>query len=170
MSSHLVAALEYLATFCIPIDLGKPDLKVTRLFCRLRSSLVIRWLFNRVYISPRTQDLPLFNEITSDQRLNGPVKELLYDASYFDPDLDKFIYLDKFVDQVWILTKDPDDDELDASDKEINEFLQYGKGSNPTGGVMREQNSDIFFREENLEFQIEFLEFGVVRQRLSSIT
>ena len=84
--------------------LEKSDLKDARLVCRLWSSLAIRWLFNRIYISPRTLDLRVFGSTTSDQRLSRAVKELVYDGSYYALSLDRSTYLDKLVDQVHWLT------------------------------------------------------------------
>ena len=132
--------------------LRKSDLKAARLVCRLWSSLVIRWLFDRIYISPRKLDLMVFKSITSDERLSWAVKELVYDATYYDLSMDRSTYVDRLVDQVESLTWSLEEDEFEASDKELNRFLIYASESHKLPD------------EERLEQNAQFRGLDVVHQ------
>lgn len=105
--------------------LRKSDLKAARLVCRLWSSLVIRFLFNRVYISPRELDLEVFKSITSSQRLSWAVRELVYDASHFVLDLDLEFYVKRLLYQASKLTCGLKRDQFHSPDAEVNEFLEF---------------------------------------------
>lgn len=59
---------------------GKSDLKAACLICRRWFSLVIRVVFDTVYISPHKLDLNVFVSITPDGRLSWAVKTLVYDS------------------------------------------------------------------------------------------
>ena len=106
--------------------LFKSDLKKVRLVCRLWSEMAIPTLYERVYVSPHSKDLEVFNSIASNKHLSEVVKEVVYDASYFNPNLSKSVYLERLVDQTWNLTAELDGGMVvNGPDTNVNIFLRH---------------------------------------------
>ncbi|MCJ1480696.1 hypothetical protein MMC06_000851 [Schaereria dolodes] len=74
-------------------SLCKLDLKSVRLVSQLYSAVAIPHLFDRVYISPREKDIEVFCAIVENSRYRNAVKELVFDGSYLDYELDQEQYL-----------------------------------------------------------------------------
>ena len=83
----------------ITTRLDKAELKCLRLVSRLWHDVATPLLFDRIYISPHTKDLDVFERIASHPVLAAFVKELLYDVSTFDATTEKQ-YFEDFCDEV----------------------------------------------------------------------
>ena len=83
---------EITAIACLPneiilsvlTNLSGKDLKSARLVCQSWSILAITKLFRCVYLSSRSKDLEVINQITSHEHLRRAAKELIYDSSVFE--------------------------------------------------------------------------------------
>ena len=73
-------------------QLGRPDLKNARLVCKIWALFAAESLFDKLYISPREEDIKVFESITQHPQIRRFVKNLEYDATYFSKDLDGFQY------------------------------------------------------------------------------
>lgn len=71
------------------------ELKVLRLVSRDWSSVVTPMLFEHVYISPRREDLEIFNNITRHPVLSTYVKEVAYDISRFQVGISPRAYFNR---------------------------------------------------------------------------
>lgn len=76
------------------------ELKVLRLVSWDWSSLVTPLLFWHVYISPRREDLEVFNSITRHPVLSTYVKEVVYDVSRFEFGISPRAYFDRLCDNL----------------------------------------------------------------------
>ncbi|KAL8857495.1 MAG: hypothetical protein Q9178_005989 [Gyalolechia marmorata] len=63
--------------------LSKKDLKATRLVCRTFMLLAQQFLFDILYIWPRTKDMEVFNAITQHPLLRASVRHLFFDSAHF---------------------------------------------------------------------------------------
>lgn len=82
--------------------LDKADLKILRLVSKAWYGAVTPQLFDRVFVSPRTVDLDVFEKITSNPFLAASVKGLIYDVSTFFRDT-QASYLNTFCSLTGIL-------------------------------------------------------------------
>ena len=73
--------------------LGKNHLKCARLVSKSWCHCASQFLFNKVYISPRKEDIEVFKSITQHTTLNHCVRQLEYDATLFLPDRQKVDYV-----------------------------------------------------------------------------
>ena len=65
--------------------LAKRDLKTCRLLSKSWSNAASECLFRKIYISPRKEDIEVFNLITQHTQLSHCVKRLEYDGTTFSP-------------------------------------------------------------------------------------
>lgn len=72
--------------------LGKQELKIARLVCRIWCYYASESLFDKLYISPRKEDIHVFESITQHPQLARCVKELEYDATLFSRDMPESHY------------------------------------------------------------------------------
>ncbi|KAL8903807.1 MAG: hypothetical protein Q9171_007274 [Xanthocarpia ochracea] len=63
--------------------LSKRDLKAARLVCRTFVLLAQQFLFDTLYISPRTKDMEVFSAITQHPLLRASVRHLFFDSAHF---------------------------------------------------------------------------------------
>ena len=109
--------------------LFKSDLKRIRLVCKLWSEMAIPTLYDRVYVSPHSRDLEVFNSIASEKHLSKFVKELVYDASSFDMDLSKSVYLSRLLSQTEELIAElAEETVFNSPDRHVNSFLKFAQG------------------------------------------
>ena len=75
--------------------LANPDLKACRLVSKPWSAIASVYLFSKIYISPRKEDIEVFNLITQHELLSRCVRTLEYDGTTFSSDLseDRYIIL-----------------------------------------------------------------------------
>lgn len=67
--------------------LEKHELKIVRLVCKVWSDCASEPLFDKLYISPRKEDIRVFKLITQHPQLSHYIKKLEYDATRFSPDI-----------------------------------------------------------------------------------
>lgn len=65
--------------------LERRDLKAARLFCRRFETLASPRLFTKAYIAARRGVMDFFKQITSHSVLSTHIREIIYDASWFEP-------------------------------------------------------------------------------------
>ena len=63
--------------------LEKPDLKTVRHVCKTWNHYASEPLFKRLYISPREEDIKVFEAVTQHPQLRKCVRELEYDTTSF---------------------------------------------------------------------------------------
>ena len=68
-------------------SLLKRDVKEARLTCTRWANVGAQWLFERVYVAPRRSAMKDLASIAADQRFSLSVKELIYDARLFLPQM-----------------------------------------------------------------------------------
>ncbi|MCJ1253279.1 hypothetical protein MMC24_001090 [Lignoscripta atroalba] len=106
----------------------KSDLKSIRLVSRLWGALACVPLFDRVYISPRTEDIEVFRNIVGSYHCRSAIKELVYDTSHFDEDVQKDEYLSRLVRQTFRLVNREDwVGYTEGSDPQIVELLNFAE-------------------------------------------
>ena len=126
-------------------QLHKEDLKSIRLVCKLWSSLPVGLLFDRVYVSPHSVNIIVFNSIAAHPLLSKCIKELVYDTSCFDANLTRSAYLTHLYYQLTHgCTHLQPDFTFDTVDDQLNEILQYTKDQlyrprKPTDDVIWEE-------------------------------
>ncbi|CAF9921097.1 MAG: hypothetical protein HETSPECPRED_004433 [Heterodermia speciosa] len=64
-------------------DLGKSDLKNTRLVCHHWASLAVNFLFDTVYVSANKKDLDVFRMVSEHDTICQAVSRLVYDVTSF---------------------------------------------------------------------------------------
>ncbi|KAL8867940.1 MAG: hypothetical protein Q9174_005331 [Haloplaca sp. 1 TL-2023] len=74
------------------------DLKRLRLTCKSLAEIGASSLINAVYISPREQDMAVFDSITQHPLFKHPVKHLIYDSADFS-EMTRREYTDWLIDQ-----------------------------------------------------------------------
>lgn len=77
--------------------LEKHELKFARLVCKIWSHFASEPLFNKLYISPREEDIKVFKLVTQHPQLRRCVTTLEYDATRFSPDISISTYIRKLV-------------------------------------------------------------------------
>lgn len=77
------------------------ELKVLRLVSWDWSSLVTPMLFCHVYISPRKEDLEIFNNITRHPVLSTYITGVVYDVSRFECGISHRAYFKRLCDNLW---------------------------------------------------------------------
>ena len=82
--------------------LAKPDLKACRIVSKSWTAPASVYLFRKIYISPRKEDIEVFNLITQHALLNRCVRTLEYDGTYFShrTRASKNEYIDRLSNQV----------------------------------------------------------------------
>ena len=78
--------------------LEKHELKIARLVCKTWSHFASEPLFNKLYISPREEDIKVFKLVTQHPQLRRCVTTLEYDATRFSPDVTISTYIRKLLD------------------------------------------------------------------------
>lgn len=109
--------------------LEKHELKIVRLACKTWSHFASEPLFDKLYISPREEDIKVFKLVAQHPQLRGCVTTLEYDATRFSPDVTIPIYTRKLVE--CIMDRRENDDFTDMQrirkrenlDPEIDEYL-----------------------------------------------
>ena len=79
--------------------LTKRDLKACRLVSKSWSHHASDYLFNKIYISPRKEDIEVFNLITQHAQLSHCVRHLEYDGTNFSPRYTKMGYVRNLAEQ-----------------------------------------------------------------------
>lgn len=72
--------------------LKKHELKTARFVCKTWCQYASESLFKKLYISPREEDIKVFESVTQHPQLCRCVKELEYDATRFSSSLSRFKY------------------------------------------------------------------------------
>ena len=72
--------------------LVKSDIKSVRLVSKECNRQSSGFLFDRIYFSPQYQNLEVFRAICQNPVYRNTVKELVYDATWFNPEMDKPTY------------------------------------------------------------------------------
>ncbi|KAI9795861.1 MAG: hypothetical protein M1835_005057 [Candelina submexicana] len=67
---------------------NKSDIKSVRLVCNAFERAASQYLFPRVYLSPHRLHLQILQAVSQHPVFSRYVREIVYDASYFDPDID----------------------------------------------------------------------------------
>lgn len=67
--------------------LERGDLKAVRLVCRRFDTLASPSLFTKAYIAARRGVMDVFKQITSHPVLSNYIREIIYDASWFEPSI-----------------------------------------------------------------------------------
>ncbi|KAM0794294.1 hypothetical protein BDR22DRAFT_876300 [Usnea florida] len=80
--------------------LANPDLKACRLVSKSWSAPASVYLFSKIYISPRKEDIEVFNLITQHALLSRCVETLEYDGTTFSSDVSKDRYFIELSNQV----------------------------------------------------------------------
>ena len=80
--------------------LAKLDLKACRLVSKSWSASASVYLFSKIYISPRKEDIEVFNLITQDPQLSRCVRTLEYDGTSFSSEVSEYEYLSQLSRQV----------------------------------------------------------------------
>ena len=108
--------------------LGKPSLKQVRLVCRQWSSLPIKFLFHRIFISHHNKDLDVFSQITENPTISACFTELVFELSCFDLGLKEHKYfqilqgqLSTFAERVSLRDISGD------ADEQVKKFITYLK-------------------------------------------
>lgn len=78
--------------------LAKHELKTTRLVSKTWSYLASEPLFDKLYISPREEDIRVFKLVTQHPQLRRCVTTLEYDATRFAPDISISTYVRRLLD------------------------------------------------------------------------
>lgn len=107
-------------------QLHKEDLKSIRLVCKLWTWLPVRLLFDRVYISAHSVNIKVFNSIAAHPVISKGIKELVYDVSHFDADLDRSYYFNALRCQLHNRSSGRRFS-FETVDEQVNEVLQYAK-------------------------------------------
>lgn len=147
--------------------LTKRDLKACRLVSKSWSHHASDYLFNKIYISPRKEDIEVFNLITQHAQLSHCVRHLEYDGTNFSPRYTKLSYVRRLAEQA----SDYSDfyrTALNSTDSQFTQFIKMC--SNPCtklaagqhfsshafvlGGHQEWKDRDVYQREtvENGEF------------------
>lgn len=69
--------------------LEKYERKIARLMCKVWSHYASKYLFGKLYISPREEYIRVFKLVTQHLRLRYCVKNFEYDVTFFLPNLSK---------------------------------------------------------------------------------
>ena len=80
--------------------LAKPDLKTCRLVSKSWSAPASVYLFSKIYISPREEDIEVFNLISQNTQLSRCVRSLEYDGTSFSSGLSEYVYIGQLSRQV----------------------------------------------------------------------
>ena len=109
--------------------LEKHELKIVRLVCKTWSHYASEPLFDKLYISPRVEDIRVFKLITQHPQLRRCIRKLEYDATRFSPDLSIMDYVRNLIDCAPLETKDFNDmrriRERENLDPQIDEYLSW---------------------------------------------
>lgn len=80
--------------------LGKSDLKACRFISKSWSDSASVYLFSKIYISPRKEDIEVFNLITQHEQLSRCVRTLEYDGTRFSSGISEYEYVSQLSQQV----------------------------------------------------------------------
>ena len=80
--------------------LANPDLKACRFVSKSWSASASVYLFSKIYISPRKEDIEVFNLITQNAQLSRCVRTLEYDGTSFSSELSEDGYISQLTRQV----------------------------------------------------------------------
>lgn len=108
--------------------LGKHELKIARLVCKTWSHFAAKPLFDKLYISPREEDIKVFKLVTQHPQLRSYVRTLEYDATRFSPDVTISTYIRKLIDSTYFdwpsgLTRMRELRKRENLDPQIDEYL-----------------------------------------------
>lgn len=111
------------------LRLHKEDLKSVRLVCKLWSFLPLRFLFDRIYISPHSVNVQVFNSIAGHPLISRCITELVYDICDFKADLSRFGYFDALCHQLYNRCSHlpQPEHEFDTPDDQLDELLHYAR-------------------------------------------
>lgn len=111
------------------LRLHKEDLKSVRLVCKLWSILPLGLLFDRIYISPHSVNVQVFNNIAAHPHISRCITKLIYDVCDFKADLSRHDYYDALSHQIYNRCSHlPQSDFVfQARDEQLNEILQYAR-------------------------------------------
>ena len=106
--------------------LDKVDLKTVRLVCKTWSQYASESLFDKLYISPREEDIKVFESVTQHPQLRRYVKELEYDSTRFQTGFSYIDYcsdlLDQLLDRRHLLPKESSEQQIKHFDPQIDAF------------------------------------------------
>jgi len=107
--------------------LEKSDLKQVRLVCQRWTSLPIKFLYDRIFISHQSKDLDVFTKITDSPHLCQWISELVVGTSYFDENVSSPQYVEMLLEELVnvVLQGYGADFSFDFGDQQINDLLTY---------------------------------------------
>ena len=103
--------------------LDKSHLKAIRCACKFFKSLVSPRLFDKIYISPHSQNLDVFRQISEHSDLCRHPRELVYDVQRFEANIELREYSKKLSHQLHCLFELWPGSQIHHADKEIEELL-----------------------------------------------
>lgn len=137
--------------------LPKSALKACRLVSKSWSHHASEYLFSKIYISPRKEDIEVFNFITQHSQLKGCVRRLEYDGTSFSPSYSKNYYIYHSI----LLAKADyallGRTDLNSRDLQYTQFikscLELSRNVDPAEQVIQEPSSRAFVLEGFREWQ-----------------
>lgn len=111
------------------LRLHKEDLKSVRLVCKLWSILPLGLLFNRIYISPHSVNVQVFNSIAAHPHISRCITKLIYDICDFQADLSRHDYFNALCLQLYRRCSHLPESgyEFWTPDEQLDEILQYAR-------------------------------------------
>lgn len=111
------------------LQLSKEELKSARLVCKLWSFLPLGFLFDRIYISPHSVNVQVFDSIAAHPLISRCITEVVYDVCDFRAGLSRLEYFDALCHQLYSRCLHlPLSFEFETPDEQLNEVLQYARG------------------------------------------
>ena len=111
--------------------LPKPDLKACRLVSKSWSPHASEYLFSKIYISPRKEDIEVFNLITQHPQLSHCVRHLEYDGTSFSPSYSKHDYVRRLFEQATAYSE-LYRTALNNTDLHFTQFVELGSKTSAT--------------------------------------
>lgn len=153
--------------------LPKLDLKACRLVSKVWSQFASEYLFDKVYISPRKEDIEVFNLITQHSQLRHCVKRLEYDGTRFSPSYSKNEYICRLFEQARGYS-DFYRTNFNSTDLQYTQFIKSCLEASATvATIVNESSSHAFVLEGQIawrdrhEYQRRVLENGEFLQTLT---
>ena len=132
-------------------NLAKRDLKAYRLVSKLWSHHASEYLFGKIYISPRKEDIEVFNFITQHEQLRHCVKRLEYDGTRFSPTCLESTYRIHLLMQVSCHSEFYRT-HLNRLDPRYTQFIKSCLESSSTTAIL-ESSNHAFFLEDHREWR-----------------
>lgn len=133
--------------------LAKRDLKACRFVSKSWSHHASEYLFSNIYISPRKEDIEVFDFVTQHAQLSHCVRYLIYDSTSFSPSYSEFDYINHLFEQATEYS-DLYRKNLNGTDLQFTQFVKscWEASATPFGAVQEFSGHD-FILNGNREWE-----------------